>query len=59
MLRKAEVSKFLSFILRHAALKYNLELDECEFTNLYKVLSILKEKFSLSEKKRSRRNCKK
>jgi putative RNA 2'-phosphotransferase len=45
MILRKKISKFLSFILRHAASKYDLKLDRYGFADLDKVLIVLKEKF--------------
>jgi len=39
------ISKFLSYILRHNPYKYDLELDEKGFTSLHRIIDILNHKF--------------
>ena len=47
---KVKLSKFLSFILRHAPDQYGLTLDEYGYTSLDKVLDILKSRFKYFKK---------
>jgi putative RNA 2'-phosphotransferase len=42
---KTRLSKFLSYVLRHAPDRYELELDESGYAPLGEVLGILKERF--------------
>ena len=47
---RIRLSKFLSYILRHAPHEYNLKLDKNGYAEIEKVLSILGEKFRFFKK---------